>query len=139
MGFFDLFCKKLFPKKKEIDLPIETLKFNKMFDLWADGKIESPYQDLMTYQTEVNNGGHSQFFFNLENSRSLEVVVRENMSILPDVHKINLEKAYSAYKEYADIDEDKLDDILDECDNVFYQYEEEINEILEKYSLRIVL
>lgn len=140
MGLFDIFKKKSTPTKlAEKTLPPETLKFNKMWDMWADGQIESPYQDLMTYQSEVNNGGHSQFFLNVENTGDLNAVVKENLSILPEVHKHNLEEAYLAYRKYNDVDDDKMDEILDNCDDVFYENEELINEILEKYAETIEL
>ena len=140
MGLFDIFKKKSTPEKSpEKTLPPETLKFNKMWDMWADGQIESPYQDLMTYQSEVNNGGHSQFFFNVENTGDLNAVVKETLSILSEVHKRNLEEAYSAYRKYNDVDDDKMEEILDNCDDVFYENEELINEILEKRAETIEL
>ena len=140
MGLFDIFNKKSKPEKSpETTLPPEALKWNKMWDMWADGQIASPYQDLMTYQSEVNNGGHSQFFFNVENTGDVNAVVKENMSILPEVHKRNLEEAYSAYKKYNDVDDDKIDEILDNCDDVFYENEELINKVLEKYAETIEL
>ena len=46
---------------KEQKLSAKDLKWNKMWDLWAKGEIASPYADLMTYQSEVYNGGHAQF------------------------------------------------------------------------------
>ena len=55
MGLFDLF------KKKKVELTEEQLKWNKMWDLWTDGEAESPYAELMTYQSEINNGGHGQY------------------------------------------------------------------------------
>ena len=140
MGLFDIFKKKSTPEKSpEKTLPPETLKFNKMWDMWADGQIESPYQDLMTYQSEINNGGHSQFFLNVSNTGDLESVVKEILSILPETLSGNLEDAFSAYKKYDDEDDDKLDEILDNCDDVFYENEELINEILEKRAETIEL
>ena len=62
MGLFDLF------KKKKVELTEEQLKWNKMWDLWTDGNAESPYAELMTYQSEINNGGHGQYFCNIENN-----------------------------------------------------------------------
>lgn len=140
MGLFDIFKKKTAPKKEvEKTLPPEAIRWNKMWDMWADGQIESPYQDLMTYQSEVNNGGHSQFFFNVENTGDVNAVVNENLSILPEVHKQNLEEAYLAYRKYNDSDDNKMDEILDNCDDVFYENEELINEILEKRAETIEL
>ena len=140
MGLFDIFKKKTATKKEvEKTLPPEAIRWNKMWDMWADGQIESPYQDLMTYQSEVNNGGHSQFFFNVENTGDVNAVVNENLSILPEVHKRNLEEAYSAYRKYNDVDDDKMEEILNNCDDVFYENEELINEILEKRAETIEL
>ena len=59
MGFFDLF------KKKKKEQPVEALKWNKMWDMWAEQKASSPYAELMTYESEINNGGHKQFFDNV--------------------------------------------------------------------------
>ena len=140
MGLFDIFKKKYTSEKSpEKTLTPETLKFNKMWDMWADGQIESPFQDLMTYQSEVNNGGHSQFFFNLDNTDDVNAIVKETLSILPEVHKRNLEEAYSAYKKYNEVDDDKMEEIFDNCDDVFYENEELINEVLEKYAEAIEL
>ena len=54
MALFDLF-------KKNPRLTQEQLKWNKMWELWVEGKVESPYAELMTYQSEINNGGHGQY------------------------------------------------------------------------------
>ena len=56
MGLFDIF------KKKKVELTEEQLKWNKMWELWTEAKVEVPYAQLMTYQSEVNNGGHDQYF-----------------------------------------------------------------------------
>ena len=52
-------------RKKKGALTEAQLKWNKMWELWAEGKAGSPYAELMTYQSEVNNGGHSQYFSNV--------------------------------------------------------------------------
>ena len=68
-------CKKL--KMKEVpcvmveDLTEEQLKWNKMWELWTEAKVEVPYAQLMTYQSEINNGGHGQYFCNVENNDDL--------------------------------------------------------------------
>ena len=88
----------------------------------------------MTYQAEVNNGGHSQFFLNVDNTGDVDAVVSVLLPILSGALSRNLEKAYTAYKKYNESNEDKMDDILEKCDDVFYENESDINEILEKYS-----
>ena len=47
-------------KKKKVKLTEKELKWNKLWELWAEGHIDSPYSELMTYQSEINNGGHAQ-------------------------------------------------------------------------------
>ena len=69
MSFFDLF------KKKKKEQPTEELKWNKMWDLWAEEKASSPYAELMTYESEINNGGHMQFFDNVSNTSNLPQVI----------------------------------------------------------------
>ncbi len=76
MGFFDFFKSK---KKKNQEpvvrkLTNDELKWNKMWELWTEEKIPSPYNELMTYNSEVNNGGHAQFFDNIENREDIEDV-----------------------------------------------------------------
>ena len=140
MGLFNFFKKKSTEKAEaEKPEPYEFLKWDKMWNMWEDGKIESPYGDLMTYQSEVNNGGHSQFFFNVDNTGDVDKVVEAVLSLLSDTLSRNLETAFSAYKKYNDSDDDKMEEILDECDSVFYENDMQINIILEKYSETIEL
>ena len=127
MSFFDLF------KKKKKEKPIEELKWNKMWDLWAEEKISSPYAELMTYDNEINNGGHLQFFDNVSNTSDLPQTISALCTILNGLLKQNLETAYNAYLEYKE-KEDMLDEILDECDNVFYENEDQIESILKEYA-----
>lgn len=135
MSFFDLFRKK---RKKQ---PIEEIQWNKMWDLWAEEKASSPYAELMTYVSEVNNGGHMQFFDNVSNTSDLPQEISALYTILEGILKQNIETAYNAYLEYEgnDDQEDKLDEILDECDNVFYENESKIEEILKGYAATIEL
>ena len=65
MGLFDIF-------KKKVELTEEQQKWNKIWDLWMEKKAENPYAELMTYQSEVNNGGHDQYFTHFENSADLQ-------------------------------------------------------------------
>ena len=134
MGLFDLF------KKKKVELTEEQLKWNKMWELWTEEKVKSPYSELMTYQSEINNGGHSQYFCNVENVGDLqkEMSILENS--LSKKLKLNLKKAYEAYLILEEREEDELaEEILEQCDDVFYEHEEEINHALESYAAKIKL
>ncbi len=108
-------------------------KFNKMWDLWAKGDIPSPYADLMTYQSEVNNGGHAQFFDNVASTGHLRSVMKALKHVLPFDIRVPLVEAYNAYKINGE-DAEENEDFFDHADEVFYEKEELINKILEDYS-----
>lgn len=128
--------------KKKVELTEEQQKWNKMWDLWADGKAESPYAELMTYQSEVNNGGHDQYFFNKENAgvSDLQTSLSVLGTVLSKALKDNLQKAYEAYL-IIDTDEanEQAEEIILQCDDMFYEYEKEINETLQAYAAEIKL
>ena len=133
MGLFDFF------KKKRVELTEEQLKWNKMWELWTESLVDSPYEELMTYQSEVNNGGHSQYFTNVENTSDLQKEMLSLETILPSKLRESLEKAYKAYLTLEEKDDEKAEEILEQCDHLFYENEEEINHILEEYATKIEL
>ena len=134
MGLFDIF------KKKKVELTEEQLKWNKMWELWTEEKVDSPYAELMTYQSEINNGGHDQYFTNVENTSDLNKEISALEQILSAELKNNLNKAYKAYLILEKIEEDEeAEETLEQCDDVFYENEEEINRLLEEYACKIEL
>ena len=134
MGLFD------FLKKKEVQLTDEQKKWNKMWELWTEGEVDSPYAELMTYQSEINNGGHDQYFLNVENTGDLQKEMSALETVLSAKLKNNLQKAYKAYLVLEEKEDDeKAEEIMEQCDDVFYENEEEINHILEQYSAKIEL
>ena len=129
MGLFDIF------KKKKVELTEEQLKWNKMWELWTEEKTKSPYTELMTYQSEINNGGHSQYFCNVENVSDLQKEMSALAEILTPLLNKNLQKAYNAYLILEEKEDDeKAEEILEQCDDVFYGNEEQINHILQEYA-----
>lgn len=133
--FFNLFKKK---KKKELPLTEEDKKWNKMWDLWSDDEIESPYNELMTYQSEVNNGGHDQYFLNTSDNSDIEKELNALYEILPEEAKENLKKAYKAYlKLEENEDDEEAQEILEDADNNFWENEEQITEIIKKRAEKI--
>ena len=84
MGLFDLF------KTKKVELTEE--KWNKMWELWVEGQAESPYAELMTYQSEIKNGGHDQYFTNVENTGDLQKEMMALETVLSLRLKENLKK-----------------------------------------------
>ena len=133
MGLFNFF------KKKKVKLTKEQCKWNKMWDLWAEEKAESPYAQLMTYQSEINNGGHDQYFTNVENIADLQNEISVLETILPVTHRDNLRKAYKAYLVLKEKDDEEAEKILEQCDDAFYENETELNCILEDYAQKIEL
>ena len=125
MGFFDIF------KKKKATLTTEQ-KLNKMWNLWADGKLDLPCAKLMRYESEVNNGGHSQFFYNVANSGDLATEIEAVLPLLPDPLQKNLARGYAAFAEQDDSSDDTNDALFEECDDVFYEHEQLIIDILYK-------
>lgn len=132
MSIFDLF------KKKKANLTEAQLKWNKMWELWLQRNADSPYAELMTYQSEINNGGHSQYFCNIENTSNLRKEMSALETVLSDKLVTNLQKAYEAYLSLEENDDDeKAEEILEQCDDVFYENEEEINSKLKVYANNI--
>lgn len=134
MRFFDIF------KKKKPQLTEEQLKWNKMWELWSEEKADSAFAELMTYQSEINNGGHDQFFSNVENVGDLQKEMSALEKTLSTKLKDNLNNAYKAYLVLEQREDDKkAKEILEECDDVFYENEHEINRLLEEYASKIEL
>jgi hypothetical protein len=77
MSIFDIFRRK----RKELDE--DELRWDKMWELWENEEAASPYAEIMTYEAEINNGGHSQYFYNLANSGNL-AEAEELLSLLPE-------------------------------------------------------
>ena len=140
MGLFDFFKKKIvFFKKESVALTEEDLKWDKIWELWVQERADSPYAELMTYQSEINNGGHAQYFDNVSNTSDLQKEMSSLETILPSRLKETLKKAYEAYVVLERNDDKKAEKILERCDKAFYKDEEEINRILKEYAAKIEL
>lgn len=133
MGLFDIF------KKKKIELTEEQLRWDKMWDLWVEGKVDSPFAELMEYQSQVNNGGHDQYFTNVDNTGDLKKEMSALGQILSQKLNNNLNKAYKAYLMLEENEDEKAEEILEQCDDVFYENKEEINHLLKEYTSKIEL
>ena len=134
MGVFSFF------KKNKAELTDEQKKWNKMWDLWAEGRADSPYAELMTYQSEVDNGGHDQYFFNIENIGDLQKEMAVLDTVLPVKLRENLQNAYNTYlKPTNEESDEQTGTILSQYDNEFYEAEEEINCILREYASKMEL
>lgn len=133
MGLFGWF------QKKEEELPVADRKWNKMWELWVDEKAESPYAELMSYDSEVNNGGHSQYFFNTANCGDLKASAEILLKTLPEPLLSNFRKAYEAFSGQEDICDDENDELFDACDDTFGEYEQLVLDMLAAYAESITL
>lgn len=127
MNLFDIFRKKNEPPKP-------PSKWDMMWEMWTEGKIASPIADMMSYDSEVNNGGHAQYFFNTANCSDMDAAVRRILPALPEPLRGNLARAYEAFAAQPKIDDDSNDDLFSECDDVFYKNEQLLLDILEKHA-----
>ena len=152
MGIVDL-INKLQPT----GLTEKNRKWNKLWDLWAEGLVASPYMELMNYHGEVNNGGHEQYFSNTEDNGDLQKEMAALETILSEKLKRNLRKAYQTYLDMVEVGEGEmvlfvetdeetdevtyeyLEDTMEECDKVFFENEQEIICTLEAAAARIKL
>lgn len=138
MGLFSFFRKKNKVKKVK-PLSEEDLKWNKMWDLWSKGEIEAPYYELMDYLNGVNNGGHHCHLDNINGNGNLKKYIDSLKKILPEPLKSNIVLAYKAYSKNPDDVSDEDVEILDNCDSVYYENEEVVNEILKERANKIEL
>ena len=114
-------------------------KWNKMWMLWMNDKLESPYQEILTYENEVRNGSHLQYFNWIQEHEDFEKII--------DVVSLNLEgtvlepifsKAYTAYLE-LDQNEEDANQILLACDASFGDERDNIEKYLETIASKIQL
>lgn len=109
-------------------------KWNLMWDMWVQEEAISPYAELMEYESEVNNGGHSQYFFNVANCGDLKSDVKKILAVLPEPLNENLKKAYDAFSGQEDICDDENEELFEECDGVFCENEKLLIDILKVYA-----
>lgn len=113
-------------------------QWNKLWELWSDEQVSSPYAELMTYQNEVENGGHEQYFDTMSDVGDLTQEMQVLSGILPDALVKNLRTAYRAYQRLREnIHDTDATDVLESCDDAFYDDDETINGILEAYAAKI--
>lgn len=123
MSIFDLF------KRKKETLTTEE-KLDRMWELWEIGDLKDPCAKLMTYESEVDNGGHSQYFYNIANCGDLAAEVQAVLSMLPEPLQENLNRGYTAFAAQEDICDDDNEELFEECDDVFYEHEQLLIDIL---------
>ena len=136
MFLFNLF------KKKTPELTEAQKKWNK---LWEEDS-KSPIEELKRYYNEVNNGGHYQYFDNVSSTSDLQGEMVQVKKLLSDELKANMQRAYESYlvlesmfSEPENEISDMHDEIMDECDDLFYERENEFIAVFEEYASKIEL
>lgn len=136
MGIFT----KLFGKENEEKRA--QRQWDYMWQLWTECRLPSPYQELLTYDAEVQDGGHLQYFINAEirkfNMFSIMSALKE---VLPEKLGDNLSAAYRSYCRLGiDVsDDDAIAEALEDAplslfDDCFFELEEELLSLLESYA-----
>lgn len=122
------------------ELTEEDKKWDAMWDLWVTGEMESPYAELMRYMSEVNNGGHGQYFDNVSHIGNLQKEMMELETILPPEFRENLKKAYAAELALSEnLEDEAAMDAIEQCDNMFYENDQVLNRLLEERAANIEL
>lgn len=116
-----------FRKKKKFNLTEEQIKWNQLWDKYANGVLDENYYVLCDYHAGVNGGGHHCFLDN--NAQSLLKYVKSLKILLPNNFFAEFNKAYTAY-----IDNNDVEKMCDLADNYFYENEQVIFDILQAYA-----
>lgn len=87
----------------------------------------------MQYDAEVNNGGHAQYFDHVDNCGDLRSAVEKVLAILPNPLRDNLKKAYDSFVALEGSCDDEEDPFA-ECDDVFYNNEQLLLNLLNAYA-----
>lgn len=124
-------------KKKEFEMTVAPDKWKKLWQLWADGSAASPCRELMTYITEVNNGGHAQYFSHLADNGVLAEELPVLKSLMGVKHRINLWLAYKAYRSIEKKESAVAEMLLMLSDIVFDVDEAVFNQIVEQYAAKL--
>ena len=157
MGLFDMFKKKDKAIKENGNMEhiwnlTDTNDFVVAMTEYLDSKTkygedmsvlsesERIFYITQTLEMEVNNGGFSQFFCNSSGNFSNELVSAFT-AIGANVAATICQKAISAFgrdipvdsdereKMLDELESDEIDEILEECDSAFYDYEDNLNEL----------
>ena len=109
-------------------------------DVTILSEAERIFYITQTLEMEVNNGGFSQFFYNSSGDFSNELVSAFT-TIGANATAAICQKAISAFgcdipvdraerEEMLDeLESDEIDEILEECDSAFLDYEDNLNEL----------
>ena len=111
------------------------MRWKKMWRLWKHHKLDSPLEELVTYDNYMAHG-HLCYFEHLKDNSLIERHMLVLKEYIPESFYNNLNKAYmiykdiqlkSEYKEFTDFD---LEEIFMEVDEWYYEDSYEILKII---------
>lgn len=114
-------------KKKKNVLTEKEIKWNLLWEKYAEGSLDKKYFILCDYHSGINGDGHYCFFDN--KSDELSDYIKTLKILLPDEFFKVLFKAYEAYTNNQDVES-----MCDIADDYFYQNEQIIIDILQEYA-----
>lgn len=104
------------------------MKWNILWDRYANGSSDNDYFVLCDYHSGVNGGGHHCFLDN--NAENLQNYPEALKVLLPNDFFAEFQKACEAYiRDDADVE-----NICDEADDYFYANEQVIVDLLQSYA-----
>ena len=117
------------------------LKWNRMWVLWMNNKLESPYQEALNYENEVRNESHLEYFKWFEENSDIEKEISMTKQVFQNTRIEEIIKtAYNAYLSLKKNDTDEeARKILAHCDEMFAECEDKIEKVLESIAETIVL
>ena len=128
----------LLDKTEEQNPELEE-KWYKMWQLWMNDRLESPYQEILTYENEVRNGSHLQYFNWIQEHEDFEKTINiVSLNLEGTVLKPIFDKAYKAYQELGE-NQSRAGEILRICDTTFAEQGDAIEEYLETIAAKIYL
>ena len=133
-------------KKVEIKRIISKaeLLWEQLWWQWRDGKIITPLDELLTYASIVQDGGHIQLFITLQCKEKALLFVKELKGMLPNKLYKNLKKAYSILcSNESEIINCKntshLEELFEKQDLYFYDYQYLIHKVILYYLLDLII
>lgn len=109
-------------------------------DMSVLSEAERIFYITQALEMEVNNGGFSQFFYNSSGNFSNELV-NAFTAIGANATAAICQKAIAAFGHEIPVDKDEreemldeleseeIDELLEECDDAFYEYEDDLTEL----------
>lgn len=114
------------------------LLWEQLWRQWRDGKIITPLDELLTYTSIVQDGGHIRLFITLQCKEKVLLFIKGLKGMLPNKLYKNLKTAYSIFCNNVNEiinckNTSHLEELFDKQDLYFYDYQYLIHKIILYY------